>query len=54
MDDMPPGDYHLAVLWDFEPAMLSSPGFFEQAAAASVRVTLAEGEQREQRIEIGR
>ncbi len=54
LDDVPPGDYLLAVLWDFEPAMLQAPGFFEQAAAVAVPFSLAEGERRDQRFEIGR
>jgi hypothetical protein len=54
IEDMPPGDYFLTVMSDFDPMMLSTPGFFEQAAAAAVRFTLAEGEQREQSFAISR
>lgn len=54
LENVPPGDYFLAVLSDFDSTMLSAPGFFEQVAAAAVRFTLAEGERREQSFEIRR
>jgi hypothetical protein len=53
IEDMPPGEYFLTVMSDFDSTMLSAPGFFEQAAAAGVRFTLAEGEQREQSFRVG-
>jgi hypothetical protein len=48
IDDLPPGDYLVAAIWDFTPQMLTMPGFFERTAAAAVPVTLREGEVKEQ------
>ena len=54
MPDLPPGDYLLAALTDFDPADIRDPLFLEQVAAASIPVTIANGERKRQDIRIAR
>jgi hypothetical protein len=49
-----PGDYHLAVLVDIEPAELNETSFLEQLVAASIKVTLAEGDRKVQAVRVAR
>jgi hypothetical protein len=52
---LPPGSYLLAVLEeDFEPAVLRASEFQEAIAARSVSVTLGDGEQRLQNLQVAR
>jgi len=50
--NLPPGDYYLAAVAGFDPADLANPGFFDQLVAASVRITLAEGEKKTQDLRL--
>jgi hypothetical protein len=47
-----PGEYFLAVLTDYEPGDLYKPEFLEQVAAASMKITIAEGEKKVQDLKI--
>jgi hypothetical protein len=49
---LPAGSYHLAVVTDVDSSDLYDPEFLEQLRAASIPVTLAEGEQKAQDIRI--
>jgi hypothetical protein len=49
---LPPGEYYLAALTDMESADLSDPTFLEQVAAASLKITLAEGEKKTQNVKL--
>ncbi|MEZ5315810.1 MAG: carboxypeptidase-like regulatory domain-containing protein [Vicinamibacterales bacterium] len=51
---LPPGEYYVAALASFEETDWFDPTFLEQVAAASIRLTLAEGEQKVQDIRIAR
>ena len=51
--DLPPGDYLIAALSDFEPDDLLDPAFFEQLTPNAIRVTLGDGEQKIQNLRIG-
>lgn len=50
--DVPPGDYALAAVTDFDPLDLDQPAWLEQIARAGVKVTVAEGERTIQDIRI--
>ena len=47
-----PGDYHVVALSRFDPGNLYDTAFLEQVAAASIKITLAEGEKKVQDIRI--
>jgi hypothetical protein len=55
-----PGDYLLAALTDFDPADLRGddgvvdPTFAQQFAAASIKVSVGDGEQKRQDVRVGR
>jgi hypothetical protein len=49
---LPPGEYYLCALTALEPAQLSDRAFLEQIIGASVRISLAEGEQKTQDLRI--
>lgn len=49
---LPPGEYFLAALTDFDPADYFKPEFLEQVAAAAMKVTIAEGEKKVQDLKI--
>jgi hypothetical protein len=49
---LPPGDYLIAAVTDIDPSDLRDPAVLEEMAAASVRVTLAEGEKKVQDLRI--
>ncbi len=53
LKDLPPGDYLIAALTDFEKDDLLDPAFFEKLVPAAVKVTLGEGEQKTQDLRIG-
>jgi hypothetical protein len=50
---LPPGDYLVAALTDLEPDDLRDIAFLENLLAASVKVTLGDGEQKTQNLRIG-
>jgi hypothetical protein len=58
--DLVPGDYLLAALTDFDPADLRGddgvvdPTFAQQFAAASIKVSVGDGEQKRQDVRVGR
>jgi hypothetical protein len=49
---LPPGEYRIAALVDVAPGEVNDPAFLEQIVAASVKVTLAEGERKTQDLRI--
>lgn len=49
---LPPGEYYLAVLSDVRPGQLDDPTFLESLLASAVKVTLAEGERKEQNYQV--
>jgi hypothetical protein len=49
---LPPGEYRIAALVDVAPGEINDPAFLEQIVAASVKVTLAEGERKTQDLRI--
>jgi hypothetical protein len=51
--DLPPGDYFIAALADFEPDDLLDPAFFEQLTPKAIRIALRDGEQKIQNLRIG-
>jgi hypothetical protein len=59
-DDLVPGDYLLAALTDVDPADLRNdagvvdPAFAQQFAAASIKVSVGDGEQKRQDVRVGR
>jgi hypothetical protein len=53
-EDLPPGDYYVAVLTDVDADEWLDPGFLDALVPASLTLTIAEGEQRVQDLRIGR
>jgi hypothetical protein len=49
---LPPGEYFLVALTDLDQADLADPTFLEQLAAASIKITLAEGEKKKQDLKL--
>jgi protocatechuate 3,4-dioxygenase beta subunit len=49
---LPPGEYFLAALTDYEPGDLGDTAFLEQVAAAAIKITLGEGEKKVQDLKI--
>jgi len=52
MLSLPPGEYCLVALTDLDQADLADPTFLEQLAAASIKITLAEGEKKKQDLKL--
>jgi hypothetical protein len=52
LTDLPAGDYLLAALTDLDPLEWQTAEFLEQVAAASVKVTLGEGEKKVQDLRV--
>jgi len=50
---LPPGEYYLAVVTSYEQEDIEDPTFFDQLAAAALKVRLIEGQQVTQNIRIG-
>lgn len=50
---LPPGEYYLGVVTSYEQEDIEDPTFFEQIAAAALKVKLVEGERTTQSIRIG-
>ncbi|HEX7780887.1 MAG TPA: hypothetical protein VF424_16675, partial [Vicinamibacterales bacterium] len=51
-DDLPPGDYFLAVLPDLDPASWNSPEMLGSLVERATRVTLREGERKTQDLRV--
>jgi hypothetical protein len=49
---LPPGTYYLSAVTDAEPSELADPAFLEQLAAASLTITLKEGETKVQDLKL--
>jgi hypothetical protein len=52
--NLPPGDYYLCALSELETVIQTEPAYLEQLVAASVKLTLGEGEKKTQNLRIGR
>jgi protocatechuate 3,4-dioxygenase beta subunit len=50
---LPAGEYYVAAVTGIEPVQLTDPAFLEQLAAASVRLTIADGETKTQDLKLG-
>jgi len=50
---LPPGEYHVAAVTAVEPDQLADKAFLEQMAAMSIRLVLADGEQKTQDLKLG-
>jgi protocatechuate 3,4-dioxygenase beta subunit len=50
---LPSGEYFLAAVTEVEPESWGNPAFMEQVAAAAIRITLGEGENKVQDLRIG-
>jgi hypothetical protein len=50
---LPPGEYFLAALTDYENGDLGDVSFLDQIAAVAIKVTLGEGEKKTQDLKIG-
>ena len=51
--NLPPGDYLLAPVGDFEPGSLSDPEYLQGLEASALRVTLQPGEKQTQDVRLG-
>lgn len=51
---LPPGDYKLATLVDFEPGSTTDPAFLQQIDSTALRFTLQPGEKKQQDIRMSR
>jgi hypothetical protein len=49
---LPPGDYYMVAITDLDQADMSDATFLEQLAAASFKVTLADGEKKTQELKL--
>ena len=54
IDDLPPGDYYVAVVTEIDRDELLTPQFFERLVPASIRVQLGDGEARTQDLTLAR
>ena len=43
---LPPGEYYLAAMTDFDPAQLDDPSFLESLIPRAVKVVIGEGERK--------
>ena len=50
--NLPPGEYRVAAVVDVSPTEITDPLFLEQLVAASINITLAEGERKTQDLRI--
>ena len=50
--NLPAGDYRLVPVYDPEPGAWFDPAFLLQLESASVRVSIAEGEKKEQHLRV--
>ena len=54
VENLPPGEYLLCALSDIDDGQWNDPGFLDAAVAASIKITLADGEKRVQDLRLGR
>ena len=50
--NLPAGDYRLVPVYDPEPGSWFDPAFLQQLESAAVRVTIADGETKEQNLRV--
>jgi hypothetical protein len=50
--DLPAGEYFIAALTDLDPAAWQEPTFLEQVAPAALRISIAEGQKKNQDLRI--
>jgi protocatechuate 3,4-dioxygenase beta subunit len=50
---LPPGEYYLSAIADFDPVQIGDPAFLESLISQSIKVTLGEGERKLQDLKIG-
>ncbi len=50
---LPPGEYFVSAVTDVDPGQLADPAFLDQLAAASFKITLADGEKKAQDLKLG-
>jgi hypothetical protein len=51
---LPPGEYHVCAMTDLEPNLLYSAGYLEPLVAASIKLSLTDGEKKTQDLKIAR
>jgi len=51
---LPPGDYYVCAMTDLEPNLLNTRDYLEPLVAASIKLTLTEGEKKTQDLKIAR
>jgi hypothetical protein len=51
---LPPGEYHMCAMTDLEQEELYTPGYLEPLVAASIKLTLTDGEKKTQVLTIAR
>ncbi len=52
--DLPPGEYYLCALTEFETALQYEPGYFEQLIPFASKIAIGEGEKKRQDLKVGR
>ncbi len=52
--NLPPGDYYLAAVDDVEPGAWFDPSFLQQLVPSSMKITIAESEEKRQDVRVGR
>ena len=50
--NLPPGEYKMATLLDFEPGATQDPAFLQQIESATIRITLSPGEKKTQDVRL--
>jgi hypothetical protein len=50
---LPPGEYYLSAVTEATPSQLNDPVFLDQLVQVAVRITLAEGEKKQQDLKLG-
>lgn len=50
--DLPPGEYYMALVTDYEPDQLSDTTFLQSLVPAAIKITLAEGERKVQDVKL--
>jgi hypothetical protein len=50
---LPPGEFYLAALTEFDPTQWSSPAFLEQVVPGAIKITVGEGEKKTQDVRLG-
>ena len=53
-DTLPPGEYFVCALTEFDPTLQNEPAFLQELIPASVRITIAEGQTIRHDLRIGR